>query len=494
VSTAPAAGARRPLVAAALLATFMQAVNISLPNAALPYIQGSLSMSDDEVGWIFSAYIAASAITMPMSNWLAARFGRKALFQTALGIFSLALVFDTLATTTLQFVFARIIQGAASGPLAPLAMAILLEETPPQGHARISTVWTVTSLLGMLSGPAIGGWLSEYHDWRTIFYLSLPLAAFIFLAMGFWLAEKKADKAPPFDFFGLAAFSVGIAGLQMTLDRGERLEWFASTEIWVEASASLLGFYFYAVHLLTRQTHFLNKALFRDRNFGLAALMYFALGFMLLPTLALTSPALEELLGYPADTAGIITIPRGAALIGAVILSWRVPAWLDNRLVLIGGMALALYGTWRMIAYSPLMDAWAVAAAGMLQGAGIGILMPALTRAAFSTLDPKLRPEGTLLFNLSRLYGSTIGIATVLLFLYDNTQSMHLALAKHLRPYGAAAHATRHLSGQALAMVNDMVTGQAAMVGVIDQFKLLLVVMLCVSPLILLLRKPHPGI
>jgi len=218
------------------------------------------------------------------------------------------------------------------------------------------------------------------------------------------------------------------------------------------------------------------------------------LGFVLLPTLALTSPMLEELLGYPADTAGFITIPRGAALIGAVILTWRVPAWIDNRLFIGGGMALVIYGTWRMIGYSPLMNSWPVAAAGILQGAGIGILMPALTRAAFSTLEPKLRPEGTVLFNLSRLYGSTIGIATVQIFLYGNTQSMHLALAKHLRPYGAVAHATGPLSGRALAMANEMVTGQAAIIGVIDQFKLLMVAMICVSPLVLLLRKPPSAI
>jgi MFS transporter, DHA2 family, multidrug resistance protein len=487
-----AGGAPRPLAAAALLATFMQAVNISLPNAAVLHIQGALSMTDDEIGWVFSSYIAASAIVMPMTQWLAARYGRKTLFLASLSLFSVALLLVTLATTPLQFVFARILQGAASGPLAPLSMAILLEESPPHRHAGIGAVWAVASLLGMLSGPGIGGWLSEYQGWRSIFYLSLPLAGFIFLAMAFWLEEKKADKAPPFDFFGLAAFSVGIAGLQMLLDRGERLEWFASTESWVEATASLLGFYFYIVHVLTRETHFLNKALFSHRNFGLSSVMHFALGFVLLPTLALTSPMLEELLGYPPDTAGYITIPRGIALIGALIATWREPRWIDNRLFLIGGMALTAYGTWRMIAYSPLMDPWPVAVAGILQGAGIGILMPALSRAAFNTLEPKLRPEGSVLFNLSRLYGSTIGIATVQTFFYDNTQSMHLALAKHLRPYGAAAHT--ELSGRALAMVNDMVTGQAAMIGVIDQFKLLMVVMLCASPLILFLRKPRPVI
>lgn len=488
-----ATGNHRALVVAALLATYMQAVNISLPNAAVLHIQGGLSMTDDEIGWVFTSYIAASAIVLPMMHWLAARFGRKATFQVSIAIFSAALVLDTLATTPLQFVSARILQGAASGTLAPLSMAILLDELPPLRHGRIGMVWSVTSLLGILSGPGLGGWLSEYYGWHSLFYFSLPIAAFIFLTMGLCLREKKFVKGPPFDFFGLVTFTMGIAGLQMVLDRGERMEWFASPEIWVEAIVSVLGFYLYIVHVLTRQEHFLHKALFKDRNFGLSTIIFFAFGFVLLPTLALTSPMLEELLGYPADTAGYITIPRGVALIGALIMTWRAPSRIDNRLLVVAGMALVVYANWRMLGYSPLMDWWPVVVAGALQGAGLGMMMPALTREAFGTLDPKFRTEGTVLFNLSRLYGSTIGVAIVQIYFFNNTQSMHLALAKHLRPYGAVAHMTGALSGRALAMVNEMVTGQAALIAVIGQFKILMIAMLVVSPLVLLLRKPRPG-
>jgi DHA2 family multidrug resistance protein len=246
----------RFLIIAAMLATFMQAMNISIPNAALPYVQGALSMTDDEIGWIFTSYIAASAIVMPMTHWLSGRYGRKVVFQISLAVFSFALILDTLATTPLQFVSARILQGAASGTLAPLSISILLDELPPLRHGHIGLLWSVTALLGMLSGPAIGGALSEYVDWRSIFYLSLPIAAFIALTMGFYLREKKAEERPSFDFFGLATFSVGITGLQMLFDRGERMEWFASTEIWAEAIASVLGFYLFIVHVLTKDEHF----------------------------------------------------------------------------------------------------------------------------------------------------------------------------------------------------------------------------------------------
>lgn len=491
--SSPAVAGHRAISVAALMATYMQAVNISLPNAALPHIQGTLSMANDEVGWIFSSYIAASAVVMSMTHWLAGRYGRKAIYQFSIAVFTLALILDTLATTSIQFVLARIIQGAASAPLALLSLAILLDVLSPARHARISLAWTLCFLLGISSGPGIGGWLSEYYGWHSIFYFSLPMTGFIFLTTALLLDEKKAERSPPFDFFGLATFSLGMIGLQMLLDRSERLEWFASAEIWAEAVASVLGFYLFIVHVMTTKAHFLRTALFKDRNLVLSTIMSFALGFVLLPTLALTSPMLEELLNYPVDTTGYMTIPRGVTLVGTVVLTSFVPAQADYRPFVIGGMALVVYANWLMLGYSPAMDWRPVVETGLLQGAGLGLLIPALTRAAFGTLDPKLRPEGSALLNLSRLYGSTIGIAVVQIFFYDNTQAMHVALAKDLTPYRAAAHVAGSIAGPGLAALNDMVTRQAAVVAVIDQFEILMFAMLIVSPLVLFLRKPRPA-
>jgi MFS transporter, DHA2 family, multidrug resistance protein len=493
LASSPAVEGHRAITVAALMATYMEAVNISIPNAALPHIQGTLSMADDEVGWAFTSYIVANAVVMPMARWLAGRYGRKAVYQSSLAVFALALMLNTLATTPIQFVLARIVQGAASGPLAVLSMAILLDVLPPARHARISVAWSVCLLLGISTGPGIGGWLSEYHGWPSIFYFSLPMAGFIFVVMALSLPEKRADQNPPFDFFGLATFSLGLVGLQMLLDRSERLEWFASAEIWTEAAVSVVGFYLFIVHVLTTKVHFLDNALLKDRNFALSTIMVFAVGFVLLPTLALTAPMLEELLNYPVDTAGYMLLPRGITLVGALVLMSFVPARIDNRLFVIGGMALVVYAHWRMLGYSPLMDWWPVVAAILFQGAGLGMLLPALTKGALSTLDPKFRPEGTAVFNLSRVYGSTIGIAVVQIFFYNNTQAMHLALAKDLAPYRSAAHVAGSIAKPGLAMLNDMVTQQAAVVAIIDQFKILMFAMLIVSPLVLFLRKPQPA-
>lgn len=493
LAPAPAATSHRAITVAALTATYMEAVNVSLPNAALPHMQGTLSMANDEVGWVFTAYIVAGAVTMPMARWLAGRFGRKLVLQWSLAVFALGLVLDTIATTTLQFVFARIVQGAASGLLAPVSMAILLDVLPPERHGRISLAATLCFLLGISSGASIGGWISEYWGWHSIFYVSLPVAGLIFLVMTLSLPEKKAERSPSFDVFGLAMLLLGLIGLQMVLDRGERLEWFNSAEIWCEAIASFSGFYLFIVHVLTRDEHFLNKALFRNRNFILSAIMVFAVGFVLLPTLALTSPMLEELLDYPVDTTGYMTLARGVTLVGGVALMSFAPSWMDSRLFMIGGMAMVVYANWLMLGYSPEMDWRFVFVAGLLQGGGLGMLLPALTKMAFSTLDPKLRPEATALFGMSRVYGSAIGIAVVQIFFYNNTQAMHLALAKHLTPYSPAVHVVGAISKTGLAALNGMVTHQAAFVSVVDQFKILMLAMLIVSPLVLFLRQPRPA-
>lgn len=488
---APGTGAANSLRLAVLLATYMQSANLPLPNAVLRLIQGTLSMSDDEAGWIFTAYLAASAITMPIAQWLAARFGLKRVYLTTLAVFVLGLLLATVATTSLEFIGARIIQGLASGVLAPLSMAIALETLSAEKRMKFGATWTAIVLLGIVSGPSIGGLIAEHFDWRPIFYVSVPLSAYIFLVVALLLAEKKAEQKPSFDFFGFGTFTLGMISLQMLLDRGARLDWFSSTEIWVEALACALGLYLFVVHMLTTQVHFLNKRLLKDRNFVLSTMLFFAVGFVLLSTMALTSPMLDEILGYPPDTTGALTIPRGIGLVGAFLLMGRIPERYDRRGFIAAGVALVIYANWLMLGYSPLMDWSPVAVAGAIQGAGIGILMPALSKVAFSTLDPKLRPEGTGLFNLFRVYGSTLGVAIVQIYFFNNTQAMHVALASHVTPFRAAAHpATASMPLPALEGLNHLITHQAAFIAVIDQFKILMVAMLVVSPLVIFLRKP----
>jgi MFS transporter, DHA2 family, multidrug resistance protein len=481
---------RRVIIVAGLMALCMQGANVSIPNAALTHIQGALSMADDEVGWLFTSYIAATAISFPIAPWLANRFGRRLVFQIALVVFTLGALLATFATGPIQLVLARVVQGTGGGALAPLSTAMILELLPRSRQDRVRMLLVGCVLFGISSGPCIGGWLSEYHGWHSIFYVSIPIAAFIFLAVTVSLPEKKAAQKPSFDLFGFVTLSLGVTGLQMLLDRGERLEWFDSPEILMEAISSALGFYLFIVHILTAESHFFNKALLKDRNFVLSMIIYFAVGFVLLPTLALTSPMLEELLNYPVDTTGYMTIPRGITFVGTLVLMSFVPARIDNRILLMGGIAFMAYANWRMLGYSPLMDWQEVATVLLFQGIGLGMAVPAAIKTAFATLDQRFHPEAAAIFNVTRLYGGSIGVAIVQLFFYGNTQAMHLALAKGLAPYRAAAHVTGQLPKPKLAALNEMITGQGALVAVIGQFKILLVAILIVSPLVLFLRGP----
>ncbi|MDE1194837.1 MAG: DHA2 family efflux MFS transporter permease subunit [Pseudomonas sp.] len=487
----PAAGALRTLRYAALLATYLQSVNVSIPNAVLRFIQASTSMTDDQAGWIFTSYLAATAISMPVAQWLAARFGVKTVYQAALVLFAVGLWLATLTTTPLEFMAARIVQGIAAGLIAPLSLGIALETVPAAQRPKFGVPYGAAVLLGIVSGPAIGGLIAEYHGWHMMFYASMPIAALIFFIAQSAMERRKAAALPVFDFFGYASFTVGVIALQMLLDRGERMEWFESREIWIEAMASALGFYLFFAHRWTANAHFLGKHLFKDRNFVLSTIMFFAFGFVLLPTLALTSPMLDEILGYPPITTGYLTIPRGVGLVGTFLLMSKLPARIDSRLMIAIGMLIVIYANWLMLGYSPLMDWTPVAIAGFVQGVGMGILMPAISKAAFSTLDPKFRPEGTGLFNLSRVYGSTLGIAIVQTYFYNNTQAMHQALASHLTPYRSAVHSlTASTPAQAFGALNEMITGQAAFIAVVDQFKILMLAMVVVIPLVAFLRKP----
>jgi MFS transporter, DHA2 family, multidrug resistance protein len=194
LASSTAVDGHRAITVAALMATYMEAVNISLPNAALPHIQGTLSMANDEVGWVFTAYIAAGAAVMPLARWLAGRYGRKTIYQVSLAVFSLGLMLDTLATTSIQFVFARIVQGAASGTLAPLSLAILLDVLPPARHARLSLAWSVCLVLGISSGASIGGWLSEYHGWPNRISAAQPPSGRSPFAERSWLLRISSPR------------------------------------------------------------------------------------------------------------------------------------------------------------------------------------------------------------------------------------------------------------------------------------------------------------
>jgi MFS transporter, DHA2 family, multidrug resistance protein len=381
----------------------------------------------------------------------------------------------------------RALQGLGGAALVPMSQAVLLDINPPEHHGRAMSVWGMGVVLGPIVGPALGGWLTDDYDWRWVFYINVPFGIISFLGVLTFLAES-ARKRSRFDFFGFLTLSFALGALQMMLDRGPLKDWFGATEIWIEATIAALGFYLFAVHTATaRAQPFISPSLFRDRNFLTGNVFVFVVGVVLFATLALLPPLLQEHMGYPVLLTGIVTAPRGIGTLLSMLIVGRLIGRVATRYLILFGLVATAFSLWQMTEFSLLMDSGPIIWSGFIQGVGTGFVYIPLAAVAFTTLNIELRNEATALFNLMRNIGSSIGISVVAAFLARNTQVMHSALAAHLTRYGVQTGTV----GGNLALLNRQVTEQAAMIAYNDDFKLLLILTVCVIPFVFLLRDVH---
>src|SRR4051812_43052006 len=230
-----------------MLATIMQALDTTIANVALPYMQSSLSASSDQINLVLTSYIVAAAIMMPATGWLAARFGRKNLFLMSVAGFTVASVLCGAAMSLGQMVLFRLLQGVFGATLVPLSQAVLLDEYPRERHGSAMAMWGVGVMVGPILGPALGGWLTEAYNWRWVFYVNLPVGVITFLGLSAYLHRTKPQQGLYFDWLGFLTLALGIGAMQMMLDRGEQLQWFDSPEIVAEAVLTVLGFYLFVV-------------------------------------------------------------------------------------------------------------------------------------------------------------------------------------------------------------------------------------------------------
>ena len=485
---------RRTLITVSvMLASIMSALDTTIANVALPRIQGSVSATQDQMAWVLTSYIVAAAIMTPLSGWLAGQVGRKKVFLYSVAGFTVASMLCGVAQSLPQIVLARLIQGLFGAALIPLSQAVLLDINPPARHARAMAVWVMGATLGPIIGPALGGWLTENYNWRWVFYINVPFGILAFLGILSFLPEAAIRKSR-FDFFGFAALSVAIASLQIMLDRGQLKDWFSSPEIWIEAIVAAVAFYWFIIHMLTTtEQRFVSPSLFKDRNFLTGNVFIFLVGAVLYATLALLPPLLQDLLNYPVVTTGLVTAPRGAGTLAAMFIVGRLMGKIDIRLIIGTGFVMAAVSSWQMTGFDVLMDSSMVVWSGILQGLGTGFVYVPLAAAAFATLTPALRNEGTAIFSLTRNLGSSIGISVVNTLLTRNTQIMHATLGEHVSRYNPVLRAQMPSGGSpslhTLAGLNATVTEQAAMIAYNNDFKLMMLLSLAAVPLVFLLRK-----
>src|SRR5476649_2138541 len=421
---------RRTLVTVfAMTATIMQALDTTIANVALPYMQGSLSASLDQINWVLTSYIVAAAIMTAPIGWLADRFGRKNLFIICVAGFTAASLLCALAQNIEEMVLFRLLQGMAGAALVPLSQSVLLDAYPIEERSQAMAMWGVGVMLGPIMGPTIGAWLTDNYSWHWVFLINLPIGVATALGLLVFMDETKQQAHLRFDWYGFVALAVGIGSLQLMLDRGEQVSWFGATEIWVEAIVAVAGFYYFFAHSLTTPEPFVRFEMFKDRNFVSGCVFMLVIGVVLFGTMALVTPFMENLLGYPIQTAGFLLGSRGVGTLLTMIAAPRLMKAVEPRYLILCGLLITAGTLYQMTGWSLDVTQSTIVLTSVAQGVGLGLLFVPVTSVAFNTLPGNMRNGATSITTLLRNIGSSIGISMMIANLTSTTTLMQIGRA-----------------------------------------------------------------
>jgi DHA2 family multidrug resistance protein len=485
---------RAAVTVSIMLATVMQSLDTTIANVALPHMQGSVSASQDQITWVLTSYIVASAIATPLTGWLSDRIGRKLLFLIAIAGFTVASMLCGMAENLAEIVLFRLFQGLFGAFLIPLSQAVLLDIYPPKMHGQAMAIWGAGAILGPILGPFLGGLLTEQLTWRWVFYINLPVGILAFLGVWTFITHDVKRAAKRFDFLGFGTLALFIAAFQLMLDRGPTLDWFGSGEIvgWLVLAVAAL--WIFLVHTTTTDHPFFDRGLLRDRNFVVCTIFGFFVGVLLFSTMAILPPMMQGVLGYPVLTSGIVSMPRGVGAFVSMFFVGRLVGRVDIRFLLATGLGLNCIALWQMTQFDLSMTQTPLVTSGLLQGFGTGLIFVPMSALAFATLDPRLRGEGSGVNTLIRSLGMAAGISIVQALQVQNTVTMRASMTEYVRPdnpvFAATAGILNPSSMAGLAALNGELGRQAAMVAYVDGFRLLLWMTLAIFPLLLLMRKP----
>jgi len=486
---------RTMVTVCAMVATLMQALDNTIANVALPYMQGSLSATADQITWVLTSYVVAAAIFTAPVGWLAAYFGRKRLFILCIIGFTVASALCGAATSLSQIVVFRLLQGTFGAALVPLSQATMLDLYSAEQRGSAMAIWGVGVMVGPILGPTLGGYLTDAYDWRWVFLINVPFGILAAAGLTLFMQESPSRDGLKFDWIGFAVLSLGLGSLQLMLDRGEQQDWFHSTEIVAELVLACLGIYLFLVHLLTADKPFIPPRIFKDVNFSAGFLIMFAIGMILLSSMALLPPYLQNLAGYSITTTGLLMAPRGAGTMVAMLIAGRLTSRADPRLLMFGGIVMICASMWRMVDWTPDVDAWSLGTTTFVQGLGLGFVFIPLQVVAFATLSPELRGDATALFSLIRNVGSALGISISSFLLAQGTQIMHARIAETVTPFnrylqsGGAYLLWNTAAGPGKVALNAEVTRQASIIAYANDFKFMLFISMATALLLLLLRQ-----
>jgi DHA2 family multidrug resistance protein len=495
VSTTAAApiavpGLRRNMVTiCAMTATIMQALDTTIANVALPYMQGTLSASQDQINWVLTSYIVAAAIMTAPVGWIANRFGRKRVFILCSGGFTLASVLCGLAQDINQMVLFRLLQGMFGAALVPLSQAVMLDSYALHERAKAMAIWGMGVMMGPIMGPSLGAWLTETYSWHWVFFVNLPFGIFTVVGLLVFMDETRKDRELRFDWFGFLALAVGIGALQIALDRGEQLGWMESSEIIAEFIVSIVGFYYFFAHSFTASKPFIQFAMFKDRNFVGGCVFMAVMGLVLFSTMALASPYLQNVIGYPVITAGLLLASRGCGTFVAMMLVGRMMRHIEARTLIVSGLSITCLSLFYMTAWTDQTGVAEILVISVAQGFGFGLVFVPLSTVAFLTLPNNLRTDGTAMLTLMRNVASSIGISVVIAQLTEGSRRVHAVLSQHVNPFNHAMQMpdVRGMidmsTDKGRAMMDAIVNLQAQIIAFSQDYQMVMLFTLCAIPL-----------
>lgn len=477
-----------------MLATLMQVLDMTIANVALPHMQSALGANQDNLSWVLTSYIVASAIAMPATGWLADHIGRRRLYLASVTGFILASVLCGLAANLQTMVIFRVLQGLAGAFLAPLGQTVMLDSTPPEKRGQAMAIYGMGVVIGPIIGPVLGGWLTENLDWRWVFFVNVPLGLIALLGLLVFLPELKRPSRS-LDVLGLALLGLGLASLQLLLDRGQHADWFNSLEIWTELGVAISALWMFAVHSLTSRNPLYPLAMMRDRNLVIGGVLMFMVGLVLTSSMALLPVMLQALMNYPVMDAGWLLASRGVGVLLTMAITGRLLGRINLRLWITAALAIISLSFWGMTGWS-LDVSWSMMALnGFFQGMGLGMMFVPISTISFATIAPAYRTDASGIINLCRSVGSSAGISLVMALLARNSATSHEDLTSHLTEYSLWADprlfaAPVDAVQVALAALNAEVTRQATMVAFLDDFYLMMLMAIAAMPLVLLIKPP----
>lgn len=480
-----------------ILAPLIQVFDTSLMSVSLKQMQGTLSATQDQMAWVLTSYLIALAVMTPLWGAISPMFGRKRLLLISIVgfmVFSLACGTSTSLTEILVY---RFLQGVFGAALIPLSQSALLSIYKREEFSIAMGWWGVGIMFGPVFGPTLGGYITEYFNWRWAFYLNVPIGVMAFIMISIMVPRQGQQKAKPFNYLGFAALGIAVACIQFILDRGERLDWYSSSTIILLTLTGCAALWVFIVDSISSSNPLVDPSLFRDKNYMSGIVLRVLFGVFLFGSLVLVPPWLQNQGGYPLVDSGVVMAWRGAGSMCSALIIGRILQFIDPRKVIFAGMALSAITMWQLGSFTEDIDKTYVYVINFVQGIALSSFIIPVNSIAFSTLTSGQRDIGTSFYSLLNNIGRSLGIALLASYLVRNTQQNHSILRDHVTVFNDAI---RHslvpdawdvTTTAGLSAIHRVVNQQAELIAYINDFRLLAVIIILCMPVVLLMRNPH---